>query len=385
MLNIKTKVIACPNCNQLVPRDERTCPHCQSDLAMAAVIAERVLTTMPFLSTRRPAAPEMLVTRLGERLVKHGFLAEADLHRALAIQKSRSQQGEQILIGQLLIEMELINRDALDYVVTQHILHLQEALEHNNQQLENQVQQRTNQLQNTLVKLTELNALKRNFISNVSHELRMPMQFLIGYLDLMDNGILGDVSEEQAKALKSMLGASGQLQRLIEDLLQFSSAASGDLPLDMTPITLNLPVKTAVTSSHPKAQARNIWLNNQLIPHIPQVIADNEKITWVVEQFLDNAIKFTPPGGQVHIETVSLKGDVSVKVTDTGIGIPQRQIDEIFEPFHQLDGSTTRNYGGTGLGLALAKNIVTAHGSTIHVDSQVGEGTCFSFALPAIN
>ncbi len=384
MLNLKTKVIPCPNCSQLVSRDERTCPHCHSDLAIAAVIAERAMSTTPLFSNR-PAAPEMLVTRLGDKLVEQGFLSRVDLHRALHIQKERAQQGEQILIGQLLIEMQLITQDALDHVVTQHIFQLQEALTHSNRELENQVQQRTAQLQNALVKLTELNDLKLNFISNISHELRTPMHLLGGYLELMNNGTLGELTEQQTKALKSMLGASDQLQSLIENLLHFSAAANGDLPLDMAPITLDLPVKTAVTHTQPKASASKITLNNQLYPRIPKVIADNKKITWVVEQFLDNAIKFTPPGGQVRIETAPLKGDVAVKVTDTGIGIPQNRIDEIFEPFHQLDGSTTRSYGGTGLGLALARSIVEAHGSTIHVDSQVGEGTCFSFALPAIN
>ena len=105
----------------------------------------------------------------------------------------------------------------------------------------------------------------------------------------------------------------------------------------------------------------------------------------MVEQFLDNAIKFTPQGGNVYIETAPSRGDVLVKVTDTGIGIPPDRVDEIFEPFHQLDGSTTRSQGGTGLGLALARSIVEAHGSTIHVDTQVGEGSCFSFALPALS
>ncbi len=384
MLNLKTKVIPCPNCNQLVSREERTCPYCQSDLAIAAVIAERAMSASPLFSSQ-PAAPEMLVTRVGDLLVQEGFLAEADLHRALDVQKERSQQGNHIRIGQLLIEMGLIRPDALDQVVTQHILQLQEALTQSNQRLENQVQQRTIQLQNALAKLSELNQLKLNFISNISHELRMPMQFLIGYLDLMNGGALGKMTEQQAKAVDSMMGASSQLQRLIEDLLQFSSAADGNLPLDMAPITLDMPVNTAVSHTQPKAFAREITLNNDLYPRIPKVIADNQKITWVVEQFLDNAIKFTPAGGKVRIETIPVRGDVTVKVTDTGIGIPQNRIEEIFEPFHQLDGSTTRSYGGTGLGLALARNIVEAHGSTIHVDSQVGEGTCFSFALPALN
>jgi signal transduction histidine kinase len=104
-----------------------------------------------------------------------------------------------------------------------------------------------------------------------------------------------------------------------------------------------------------------------------------------VEQLLDNAIKFTPAGGLIKIETTPVQQNVMVKVTDTGIGIPDNRIDEIFEPFHQLDGSSTRHYGGTGLGLALARSIVDAHGSKIQVESYVGQGSSFSFALPAVS
>lgn len=385
MLNLKTRVIPCPNCSQLISPDIRYCSHCQADLAIAAVIAERALATTPLFPERNHSRPEMLVPRLGEQLVKKGILERVDLQRALEKQKQLAFQGKQILIGQILIEMGLVKREELDHVVTQHIIQLQSALAANNQQLESQVQQRTAQLQNALVKLTELNQLKLNFISNVSHELRMPMQFLVGYLDLLDNGTLGDLTSEQVKAVDSMQGASNQLKTLIEDLLQFASAANGEIPLDMAPISLELPVNTAVNQSEPKARTRNIVLNSLRSSQIPKVVADNKKITWVVEQFLDNAIKFTPPGGNVKIETTPHRGDVIVQVTDTGIGIPANRIDEIFEPFHQLDSSATRHYGGTGLGLALARSIVKAHGSSIQVDSTVGRGSCFSFSLPAIN
>ncbi|MEJ2748886.1 MAG: ATP-binding protein [Anaerolineae bacterium] len=385
MYKIKTKNISCPNCNQLISPDERHCPHCQADLAIAAVIAERVMTTAPLFPTHRPTTPEMLVPRIGEYLVEQGHISPAQLDRALLIQKKMARSGEAMLVGELLVELGCINRETLDQAITQHVLQLQEALTHSNQRLEEQVQQRTSQLQNALIKLSELNQLKLNFISNVSHELRTPMQFLIGYLDLFANGSLGPVSNEQGAALDSLQRAGQQLKGLIENLLQFSSAANGELPLNMTPLTLDLPVRTAVTASRPKAQARSVNLRKYLASQLPKVSADNEKITWVVEQFLDNAIKFTPAGGKVEIETIHQQQDVVVKVTDTGIGIPDGRINEIFEPFHQLDGSSTRHYGGTGLGLALARSIIETHGSEIYVESYPGQGSSFSFALPVLN
>lgn len=384
MYQIKTKNISCPSCNQLISPDSRHCPHCHTDLAIAAVIAERVMTTSPLFPVQRPTTPEMLVPRLGEYLVDQGYVTPTQLERALQIQNKMSRSGEQVLVGELLVDLGCISREKLDKAITQHVLQLQAALAHSNHRLEEQVQQRTYQLQNALVKLSELNQLKLNFIANVSHELRMPMQFLIGYLDLFSSGALGPVTTEQASALSSLQNASQQLKGLIENLLQFSSAATGELPLDMSPLTLDLPVKTAVTTSRPKAQARAIDLKKIVSAQLPQVIADNEKITWVVEQLLDNAIKFTPAGGLVKVETTPSDRNVMVKVTDTGIGIPNDRIDEIFEPFHQLDGSSTRHYGGTGLGLALARSIVDAHGSKIQVESYVGQGSSFSFALPAV-
>lgn len=385
MYQIKTKNISCPNCNQLISPEERYCPHCQADLAIAAVIAERVMTTAPLFPVQRPTTPEMLVPRIGDYLVDEGHITRTQLGHALHIQKKMSRSGEQVLVGELLVDLGFISREQLDQAITQHVLQLQSALARSNQRLEEQVQQRTSQLQNALVKLSELNQLKLNFISNVSHELRMPMQFLIGYLDLFSSGSLGPVSTEQASALTSLQGASQQLKGLIENLLQFSSAAAGDLPLDMSPLTLDLPVKTAVTVARPKAQARAIDLKKVIAAQLPEVIADNQKITWVVEQLLDNAIKFTPAGGLIEIETTPIQQNVMIKVTDTGIGIPDNRIDEIFEPFHQLDGSSTRHYGGTGLGLALARSIVDAHGSKIEVESYVGQGSTFSFALPVVS
>lgn len=385
MNQFNTKFLSCPNCGGMATAVARHCPHCQADLAIAAVIAERAMVTAPLPPSQSPAAPEMLVPRLGEYLVEHGYISSEILGRTLEIQKKMARAGEKMLTGELLIELDYISRENLDKAITQHVLQLQAALTYSNDRLEQQVQERTSQLQNALLKLGELNQLKRNFISNVSHELRMPMQFLIGYLDLFSSGNLGQLSAEQSAAMTSMLNAGTQLKGLIENLLQFSNAATSNIPLDLVPLTLDLPVKTAVSQSKSKARTRNIVLKKKLAAELPTVIADNDKITWVVEQFLDNAIKFTPAGGKIKVKTAPLNGDVIVKVIDSGPGIPQSRLSEIFEPFHQLDGSTTRHHGGTGLGLALARTIMEAHGSTIDVDSYVGQGSCFSFALPALS
>lgn len=375
---------SCPNCCQSVTAEARYCPHCGVNLALAALAAEQAITTAPPHPMPSPTTLEALVPRIGELLVESGLIQPEDLHHALEVQKKRAHSGTPMLLGQILVDLDYINRPQLDAIVTQHVLQLQAALTQSNQQLEYEVQRRTKQLQTSLQKLADLNQIKSNFIANISHELRTPMGLLMGYLDLLANNALGDLMPEQARAVTSSLKAGQRLHTLIEDLLLFSAAANGDIPLNMATLTMDRPVKTAFSLTQPRAQARKIGFRQQVSDPLPPVIADNQKITWVVEQFLDNAIKFTPSGGWVDIETTHRHGDVIVKVTDTGIGIPESRMDEIFEPFHQLDGSTTRHHEGTGLGLALAHSIVQAHGSSIQVESYVGQGSSFSFALPAM-
>jgi signal transduction histidine kinase len=136
-----------------------------------------------------------------------------------------------------------------------------------------------------------------------------------------------------------------------------------------------------MTRSNPKAVDRGIVLNLELESSLPPVQADDEKLGWVLSQLLDNAIKFTPTGGVVTLRVLRNENMVMLNICDTGIGIAPEKIKEIFEPFHQLDGSATRRYGGTGLGLALVRQIVEAHGSLVSVVSTPDQGTTFSFPL----
>jgi two-component system phosphate regulon sensor histidine kinase PhoR len=164
----------------------------------------------------------------------------------------------------------------------------------------------------------------------------------------------------------------------------FSLAARGELTLDLKPVNLNTVAGEIINYSRPKARDRNVSLNFDIRSDIPFVQADEEKIFLVILQLIDNAIKFTPAGGQVNL-SIEKESDTLVMVTvaDTGIGIPSNRLEEVFEPFHQLDASSTRRYGGTGLGLALVKEIVSAHGSIVNVKSEEGKGSTFSFPLLA--
>jgi signal transduction histidine kinase len=326
--------------------------------------------------------PERLVPRLGEILVKNCVLDPADLQYALGEQAKLSRNGQQLLLGQVLIKLGLIDRDTLDRVITQQIFRLQEALEYSNQALERRVMERTRELEDALTRLAELNQLKVNFISNVSHELRMPLQFVVGYLALLASGSFGPLTDGQNKAVDSLVRASEQLRKLVENITEFSNFANDFLPIEVAPISLEKHVQAAVNQLLPQAKSRNIELRIHLVSNLPPVAADSKRITWVVGQLLDNAIKFTPSGGAVKVQTIPREKDATVAITDTGIGIPPEKIKEIFEPFHQLDASMARRFGGTGLGLALVQSILQAHGSAIRVRSQPGHGSRFAFSLP---
>jgi signal transduction histidine kinase len=326
-------------------------------------------------------SPEMLIPRMGEYIVQKGLLSEDDLQRALAHQQAQTVQGKHYLLGQALLDLKMLDRDTLDQVVTEQIIQLRTALQASNRSLEQRVKDRTSELNEALQRLSELSQMKANFVANISHELRTPLTHVKGYLELLVTESLGKVSEEQRHALEVSQRATGKLESMIEDLIMFSLATRGEMSMKLEQVDIGRLVALAAKSAATKAEERAV----QVVAsgeNVPPVQADSEKIGWVLNQLLDNGIKFTPSGGSVVV-TAHQEGNnlVQVSVTDTGIGIHPNRIKEIFEPFHQLDGSSTRHYGGTGLGLSLVRQIVEAHGSLLDVQSMEGKGSTFKFPL----
>lgn len=373
--------LRCPRCNRLIDPNLLNCNYCGVNLAFAAALVENSVPQPPF-SGGAPLAPEVLVPRLGNYLIEKGVLSQSDLQTALEYQRKQAERGKPCLIGQALLDLGLVDRSTLDEAVTEQILQLQSALEKTNQRLEQRVQERTAELQRALKKLTELNQLKSNFISNISHELRTPLTHIKGYLDMLSDSSLGPLTENQQEAVQVLLRSENRLERLIEDLIQFSLATKGELSMKVETFALQEVIFAAVAQTVNKAEAKGITVNVAASPQNTRVSGDGEKIGWVLMQLLDNAVKFTPEGGLVTIETITENGLASILVKDTGVGIPESRLDEVFEPFHQLDGSITRKYAGTGLGLAMVRRILDAHGAPIYVHSEKGEGSVFEFSLP---
>jgi signal transduction histidine kinase len=329
-----------------------------------------------------PLTPEALVPRVGDYLLEKGLISASDLQRALFEQEELLRVGKHMHIGSILLQLGLVDRPTLDQAIAEQSIKLRAALQDANCQLEQRVKDRTAELQVALKKLSELNQLKSNIIANVSHELRTPLTYIIGYLDLLTSGAFGDVTADQAKTLDIIKRSTDRLNDLINDLIRFSAAAQGELRASMVSLKPSLLAMNAMNAVRSKAEIKCISLETLIPQEIPAAVGDQEGITWVMTQLLDNAVKFTPHNGRVILSSELSGNFIKLAVTDTGIGIPQNRISEIFEPFHQLDGSSTRHYGGTGLGLALVRQIVEAHGSVVRVYSQVGKGSRFEFFLP---
>jgi signal transduction histidine kinase len=197
----------------------------------------------------------------------------------------------------------------------------------------------------------------------------------------MADSQLGPLSDDQTRALGVVQRAVERLGRLIEDLIEFSTASREGLALHLQRVTVQEMAAQALERTHEKADKAGVHLVAELADGLPPLTADPIRLTWVLHQLLDNAIKFTPGGGQVTLRARWAPPNVLISVVDSGIGIAPTRLEEIFEPFHQLDGSPTRRYGGTGLGLSLVKLILSAHGTQLAVESEEGKGSTFSFSL----
>ena len=376
--------LSCPQCNQIIDPNSRVCVHCGVDLGIAAILAERSLMLPDLIEDEKPVSPEQLIPRLGEYLIERGVLTSDELDRGLDYQEEQKKDGNKLLIGQALVELGVIDQATLDLKVTEQIFQLQAALQTVNMDLEKRVHERTEDLQRALQRLSELNQLKANFISNVSHELRTPLTHIRGYLDLLVDDGLGPLTPEQTQAIKVMKRSEERLESLIENLIQFSLAYQGDIEIDFGHIDLQELFPILIPNCEAKAEQKGISFVLDMPDEIPRLRGDQGKIKWVFSQLLENALKFTPEGGVVTF-LIDVEDElVTFVIEDTGIGIPKEKIDEIFDPFYQIDGSPTRRFGGTGLGLALVKQIVEAHGSTIKVSSKKNKGSRFEFFLPLV-
>jgi PAS domain S-box-containing protein len=230
--------------------------------------------------------------------------------------------------------------------------------------------------------LKTLDEMKTNLLSNVSHELRTPLVAVMGYTDMIINEKVGPINDEQREYLGISLRNIEKLVTLIENLLDFSRLHRGAETLAFDTFDLADCARASIQIMQPVAQGREITLE-LIAPNEPVLVeGDKGKLGQVFNNLLSNAVKFNRPGGRVTVELATTDDEVRVAVHDTGIGIPPEALDKVFTRFYQYDSSSTRKYGGTGIGLSIAQDIARLHGTRITVTSEAGKGSTFRFSLP---
>ena len=228
---------------------------------------------------------------------------------------------------------------------------------------------------------TELESLertRRDLVANVSHELKTPIAAIRAHLE----NLLDGVEEPDPRTIQIMLTQSERLGRLVEQLLDLSRLDSGEVPLHRERVSVGPLVSRVVSEISVARQAADVAIERAIPDDLPPLDADEERLHQVLFNLVDNALRFTPPGGEVTIAADRRNGSVEISVADTGVGIPGEHLPKLFERFYRVDPARSREDGGTGIGLAIARSVVEAHGGHIKAESVPGRGSVFSFDLP---
>jgi len=228
----------------------------------------------------------------------------------------------------------------------------------------------------------EIDRMKSEFISVVSHELRTPLTSIKNAVNIILGGTAGEITQNQEKFLSLASRNIDRLAGIINDLLDLSKLEAGKVEMRFQEVDLNEPLDTVISSLRPQAENKSITISKEISVDLPKIYGDEDKIEQIFTNLINNAIKFTPDGGSIKTSARPLDDFIEISVKDTGIGIPEKELDHVFDKFHQISGSLTRKTGGTGLGLPITKRLIEAHKGEIRVESEVGKGSKFIFTLP---
>jgi signal transduction histidine kinase len=226
------------------------------------------------------------------------------------------------------------------------------------------------------------NQLKSEFLASISHELRTPLHTIIGFSELLSEGLEGSLNEKELRFVNHILKDSRHLLALINDILDLSKIEAGRLDLKIEQFEWTETLNDVFATIHPQAMTRNVALSAADELPACRLWADRVRFKAILSNLLSNAVKFTPAGGKVWVDAKIESELLVVSVHDTGIGIPKEQHSRIFDKFYQTGMTTAGVREGTGLGLAITKYLVERHGGTITVDSEPGHGSCFTFTVP---
>lgn len=290
--------------------------------------------------------------------------------------RTKALRDKQEEINRKYLEVESANEELqASYVQLQSTaVELEEA--------QSKLQENYNILKAMNEELQRANEVKNKFLSIMSHELRTPLTVINGYLSLVLDKNYGNPSKE-LRDIITVVKEQGQNQLgLIEDLLDLTRIESGEYKLNRQGFVPDALISKAVENFRLECEAKEIVVTVDTEKEMPTVYWDFHKMLQVFQNLLDNALKFTPAGGEISLSAISKSDFIELRVADNGIGIPRDRLDQIFERFYQVDSSSTRRYGGSGLGLSIVREIVIAHHGKVFVESDENKGTCFLILMP---
>jgi sensor domain CHASE-containing protein/signal transduction histidine kinase len=226
------------------------------------------------------------------------------------------------------------------------------------------------------------NHTKSEFLANMSHELRTPLNSIIGFSDLLHEKVYGELNERQLKAVGNISGSGKHLLNLINEILDLSKVEAGSFELHYSMFWLAEIFAEVREMLYPFAASKGIKIELEIENGLPRIYGDRERLTQVLSNLMTNAVKFSNEQSRVRVKASQSNNFIKISVSDEGIGIAEKDHDKLFKPFSQIDSSSSKKYPGTGLGLALVKEIVNLHGGIVWFESEVGKGSTFSFSIP---
>lgn len=251
------------------------------------------------------------------------------------------------------------------------------------QELERRVSERTKELTLALNEIKEISKRKSEFVSAVSHELRTPLTSIKGYASILSEGKLGEIPLAVKERLEKIHHHSNELTDLINNLLDISRIESGKIEMNIGPQDLSAIIEKVTDLLMPQIKEKQLHFSLKIPPGLGGVLVDNPQIERVFINLISNAVKYTPASGKIIVSAEKIPDNyIRIDVTDTGYGIPQQDLNKVFNEFYRVDSVITKGIKGTGLGLSLAKYIIEAHKGKIWVNSKLNEGSTFSFTLP---
>jgi signal transduction histidine kinase len=239
-----------------------------------------------------------------------------------------------------------------------------------------------NEIQEKSAQLAAASRHKSEFLANMSHELRTPLNAVIGFSDVLEQRLFGELNERQADYVRDIAGSGRHLLDLVNEILDLSKVEAGRMELEPSEFALAETIHGGLALVRERAASHRIALTPDVPTDLGTIVADERKVRQVLLNLLSNAVKFTPDGGTIGVRAQRADGEVLVSVRDTGIGIAPDDQAKVFDEFQQVGKASDRSREGTGLGLTLAKRFIELHGGRIWVNSEIGKGTTFTFAIP---